>query len=155
MGPARVALLVQLATTLPLVGLIWLVQVVAYPLFARVNAADFAAYHAAHSRLITLVVGPLMLGELLAAVAWLLVQDGSVPRGVAWTGLGLVAAAWLVTAFASVPQHEVLARSFEARAHEVLVSTNWLRTAAWTARGALLLWATARSGNAASASLAP
>jgi hypothetical protein len=141
-GPAdvRAAFVVQLATTLPLVGLIWLVQVVAYPLFARVGTGDFAAYHAAHSRLITVVVGPLMLGELVGALAWVVAADDTVPRWLAWVGLALVAVAWLVTAFASVPQHEVLSRGFEARAHALLVSTNWLRTFAWTARGALLLW---------------
>lgn len=156
-GPAdvRAAFVVQLATTLPLVGLIWLVQVVAYPLFARVGAADFAAYHAAHSRLITLVVGPLMLAELLAALAWLGASDQTVPRWMAWAGLMLLAAAWLVTALVSVPQHEVLAGGFEARAHQLLVSSNWLRTAAWTARGALLLWLVARNETARSAFLSP
>ena len=58
----KAALLLQLGTTLPLVGLIWFVQVVAYPLFARVAVADFLAYHESHSRLITYVVGPLMVG---------------------------------------------------------------------------------------------
>ena len=53
MSATRLALLLQLGTTLPLVGLIWLVQVVSYPLFARVGAAEFPAYHAAHARLIS------------------------------------------------------------------------------------------------------
>jgi hypothetical protein len=37
-----------------------------YPQFGRVGAAEFAAYHAAHARGITYVVGPLMV----AALAW-------------------------------------------------------------------------------------
>lgn len=49
MAPARLLLLTQLASTLPLVGLIWLIQVVSYPLFAKVGAAEFPAYHAARS----------------------------------------------------------------------------------------------------------
>lgn len=154
MGTVRAAFLVQLATTLPLVGLIWFVQVVAYPLFARAGATDFAAYHAAHSRLVTLVVGPLMLGELLAAAAWVIAPSDDLPRWVAWAGLALVATAWLVTALSSVPQHEVLAGGFDARAHERLVATNWLRTVAWTARGALLLWLAAGNGTAVAPSLA-
>ncbi|GAC1555130.1 MAG: hypothetical protein NVS3B10_16210 [Polyangiales bacterium] len=139
----RAALLVQLATTLPLVGLIWFVQVVAYPLFARVAAADFVAYHASHSRLITYVVAPLMVGELASAMAWLLWPLEGVPRPVAWVGAALAVTTWVVTMFVSVPQHEVLARGFDPRAHELLVVTNWLRTAAWTARGAILLWVVA------------
>lgn len=140
---ARVALLVQLGTTLPLVGLIWFVQVVAYPLFGRVGAAEFPAYHEAHARLITYVVAPLMLGELAGALAWLIRPGEGVPRYVAWVGAALAVAAWLVTMFVSVPKHDVLARGFDPRAHELLVLTNWLRTATWTARGAMLLWVVA------------
>ncbi len=139
----RAALLVQLATTLPLVGLIWFVQVVAYPLFARVAAAEFTAYHASHSRLITYVVAPLMLGELASALAWLIWPLADVPRQVAWVGAALAVTTWGVTMFVSVPQHNILARGFDARAHDLLVVTNWLRTASWTARGAILLWVVA------------
>jgi hypothetical protein len=40
-------LVLHLATTLLMVGLIWLVQIVYYPLFARVGDSSFAAYHSA------------------------------------------------------------------------------------------------------------
>jgi len=143
-------MLVQLATTLPLCGLIWLVQVVVYPQFARVGPAEFAAYHEAHARLITLVVGPLMLAELGAAFVGIAAPDEHVPAGMAWLGLALTGIAWLTTMFASVPQHNVLSGGFEARAHEVLVATNWIRTAAWSARGALLLVWAQRATSAAS-----
>ena len=139
----RAALLLQLGTTLPLVGLIWFVQVVAYPLFARVAAADFLAYHASHSRLITYVVAPLMLGELASAIAWLIWPLRGVSPAVAWVGAALAVAAWAATMFVSVPQHTILARGFDPRAHDLLVVTNWIRTAAWTARGAILLWVVA------------
>jgi len=82
---ARACLLVQLGT-LPLVGLIWFVQIVAYRLFERVGVAEFPAYHAAHARLITFVVAPLMLGELAAALAGVAYPDRSLPREVAWLG---------------------------------------------------------------------
>jgi hypothetical protein len=140
----RLALIGQLATTLPLVGLIWMVQVVAYPLFARAGAEAFPAYHAAHSSLITLVVGPLMVGELLAAGAFLFARPEGVPAFLAWAGAALVLLVWMTTAFVSVPQHDILARGFDAHAHAVLVSTNWIRTIAWTARGALVLVISAR-----------
>ena len=50
--------LVHAAATWFLVGLIWIIQVVHYPLFARVGEDGFVAYEAAHTRLISLVVGP-------------------------------------------------------------------------------------------------
>jgi hypothetical protein len=142
MSPGRLAMLVQLAATLPLCGLIWMVQVVVYPQFARVGPAEFAAYHAAHARLITLVVGPLMLAELSAALLGIVARDDHVPPALAWLGLALTGVAWMTTMFASVPQHNVLSAGFDERAHEVLVATNWIRTLAWSARGALLIvWA--------------
>ncbi|MDP3276727.1 MAG: hypothetical protein Q8Q09_16125 [Deltaproteobacteria bacterium] len=140
MNLTRIALLTQLATTLPLVGLIWLIQAVSYPQFARVGAGEFVAYHQAHTRLITWVVGPLMLGELVGALSWLLAPHAEVPRALAWGGLGMVLCVWLVTGAISVPQHEALASGFRAESHAVLVSSNWLRTGLWTLRGALLLW---------------
>jgi hypothetical protein len=144
MTVAQLAWLAQLASTLPLVGLIWFVQIVAYPLFAQVGPAEFARYHAAHSSLITMVVGPLMLVELVAAIAWAVDGGADTSRPVAWAGLLLVLVAWGVTAFVSVPQHAVLGRGFDVQAHATLVTTNWLRTLAWSARGALLLGLLAR-----------
>jgi len=149
MGGARLALLLQLATTLPLVGLIWLVQIVAYPLFARVGTTHFPAYHEAHARLVTYVVAPLMCGEIAAAVASVALVDPAFPRAWAWVGLALAAAAWLLTLTVSVPQHNVLAGGFDESAHAILVGTNWLRTCVWTARGALLLWVVSRAFAAA------
>lgn len=143
---ARLAWVAQCGTTLPMVGLIWFVQVVAYPLFARVGSAEFTRYHEAHSFLITLVVGPLMMIELLAALAWVAEPGELVSRPVALAGLGLVVLAWLVTGLVSVPQHAVLGSGFDARAHALLVSTNWLRTFAWSARGVGLLALLARDG---------
>ena len=136
---ARAAWLVQLATTLPLVGLIWFVQLVAYPLFAHVPPEAFPAYHAAHSHLIGFLVAPLMMAELGAALAFAADPGGLCSRRAALAGLALALVAWGVTFLVSVPQHAVLGAGFEADAHAVLVGSNWLRTVAWTARGALLI----------------
>jgi hypothetical protein len=119
-------------------GLIWLVQVVSYPLFARAQGPGFAAYHEAHTRLIGWIVGPLMLVEVLASLAWLSSPD--ISKLTAYGGLALVVLAWGVTGFCSVPMHNTLGHGFDAKAHAFLVSSNWLRTLAWTARSALVLY---------------
>lgn len=133
-------LVLHFAATWFLVGLIWIVQLVHYPLFARVGSAEFASYEAAHANLITLVVGPLMLLELLTAVAILTLWPSSLPGWVAWLGLALVGLIWLTTMLVSVPLHAKLAAGFDAQTHALLVATNWIRTLAWTARGLLLAW---------------
>jgi hypothetical protein len=85
-----------------------------------------------------------MLVELGAAIVWVGENDGMASRTVALVGLALVLVAWGVTGLVSVPQHGVLAQGFDARSHRILVATNWLRTFAWSARGAMLLALVAR-----------
>jgi hypothetical protein len=58
-------LLAHAASTLVMVGVIWFVRVVHYPLFEQVGKAAFAAYETAHARLTTWVVAPTMLVEAL------------------------------------------------------------------------------------------
>lgn len=135
----------QIAATLYLTGLIWFVQVVHYPLFARVNAANFSDYEIAHSNLTTLVVAPPMLIEAVTAVLWLLHRPVQVRAVEAWIGALLVVVIWFSTWFLQVPKHEVLSAGFDAQAHQFLVMSNWLRTIAWSVRSGLLLWLTARA----------
>jgi hypothetical protein len=126
----------HLAATCALMGLIWTVQIVIYPLFDRVGRTAFAGWHEAYMRHIGYVVGPLMLVEAGTA-AWLLWdgrRDATFVSSVALLGL-----IWISTAVVQVPLHRRLARGFEAAAHRRLVRTNWLRTLAWSLRGLLLL----------------
>lgn len=139
----RYLLLVHVGATLFLVGLIWFVQVVHYPLFDRVGEQDFAAYERLHTLRTTWVVGPPMLLEALTALLLLIRRPAGVSSTQVLLGLALLLIIWLSTAFLQVPRHQQLAAGFDAPAHRALVLTNWLRTAAWSARGALVLVMTA------------
>lgn len=135
-------LLVQAAATWALVGLIWTIQVVHYPLFDGVHPARYAAWQRRHMTRITIVVAPLMLAEALtAALALFLVLTRGPTDLVAVSLLGVVllAAIWLSTAFVQAPLHGRLTEGFDASRHRRLVRSNWTRTALWTVRGALLL----------------
>ncbi len=144
MPAANAVFVVHLAATLFMTGLIWFVQVVHYPLFAQVGAAGFAAYEAAHTARTTLVVAPAMLVEAATAVLLLAVRPACAPGWALWAGAGLAAVNWFSTALLQVPRHEILAAGFDAEAHRFLVASNWVRTAAWTARAMLVLWLAAR-----------
>lgn len=137
----RTLLLGNLAVTCVLVGLIWTIQLVHYPLFARVGEEEWAGYHGAHTARITLLVGPLMLGELVLAGLLALAAPPE-RRLVALAAAGCVAVAWLATAFVSVPIHGRLSGTPDPVQIAALVKTNWIRTVAWTARAlALFGWA--------------
>lgn len=137
--------LAHLGASLFMTGLIWFVQVVHYPLFAKVGEQGYAAYQTAHMRLTTWVVGPPMLVELATAVALI---SGGRPDWLssrwAWTNLALLAVIWLSTAFLQSPAHAKLTSGFAAGPHGLLVTSNWLRTLLWSGRSALLLALLAR-----------
>jgi hypothetical protein len=124
---------VHAASTLFLVGVIWTIQVVHYPLFARVEAAGFAAAMADHGRRISgVVVVPWALQGV--TTAWLLAgPPAGVPVVLVWSAGVLAALPVAVTLAASVPAHRTLGSGFDPSAHARLLATNWLRTAAWTA----------------------
>ena len=135
--------LAHVGATLFMVGLIWFVQVVHYPLFGSVGREGFARYSQAHSRLTGFVVGPPMLVEAATAVALVVRAPQRVPFSLPLTGLVLLAVVWLSTAFLQSPQHTVLGRGFVADSHHFLVLSNWVRTVCWTARGVVVLLMTA------------
>ena len=140
----KLVFLANVLSTLAMVGVIWIVQVVHYPLFAGVGGAGWAAYEAGHQSRITLVVGPLMLIELVTAVWLVLERPAALPAGAVVLGAALVGLIWASTAFVQVPLHNALGGTFDADAHARLVATNWVRTVAWTARGGLVLWLAGR-----------
>lgn len=128
-------LLVHVAATLVMVGLIWFVQVVHYPLMAQVSRSDFVGYEREHQRRTTFVVAPAMLLEAITAVMLLAFPPAGV--GPTWPALGasLLAVIWLSTFLIQVRQHRRLSQGFDAVTHRRLVWCNWLRTVAWTGRG--------------------
>ena len=134
-APADHLLLAHAGVTCFLAGLIWTIQVVHYPLFARVGAGAFAGYERAHTSRITWVVAPVMFAELGLAIALLALVGGAL----AWAGAGLLAVIWVSTFAVQVPAHARLAGGFDARAHARLVSSNWVRTIAWSARSVISL----------------
>lgn len=137
----KVLLLGNAAVVCVLVGLIWTIQLVHYPLFARVGAAAFSAYESEHIGRITLLVLPLMLAEAGFALLLVVAPPEGIPIWQVWAGLGLVAVVWLMTFFVNVPQHAALGAGFDSAVHQSLVSSNWVRTLAWSAHGVLaLLW---------------
>lgn len=124
----------QLASTLPLVGLIWTIQLVHYPLFELVGEESQVDYQKQHMNRITWVVAPLMLIELVTVgLLWVLA-----PFDV-WAIVGalLVAVIWVSTVIIQVPCHGRLAAGFDRTIHRRLVDSNWIRTIAWTLRGAV------------------
>jgi len=143
---ARLILLAHAASTGVMAGLIWFVQIVHYPLFAKVGEGGFAVYEAEHQRRTTLVVGPAMVIELASAVI-IVAAPGPAPEpALAWLGLGLLAVLWLSTAAVQAPLHRRLEGGLDGSVIRMLVASNWIRTCAWSARFGIALWLLSAGG---------
>jgi hypothetical protein len=128
-------LVIHFAVTWALVGLIWTIQAVHYPLLKDVGQEGFIVYHQRHMALISRVVGPLMLAEVSSAALLLYLGERSVLFGVS---LGALVLIWVSTGLCQVPLHQKLTQGHDAPTIERLVRTNIWRTAAWTLRGICL-----------------
>ncbi len=128
---------VHTAATLFMVGLIWFVQVVHYPLFSTIDSDSFVEYERRNTALTTWVVGPAMLLE--GGTAFLILGCNLSPFdwSLAWLGFILLITIWLSTAVIQIPCHNSLSNQFSRKVHRKLVSSNWIRTIAWTIRGIL------------------
>ncbi len=129
-------LLAHAVSTWMMTAIIWFVQLVHYPLFLHVGEQAFTTYESVHVRRITWIVAPLMLLEALTSVLLLVTVEGS-SRAVAWIGAGLLAIIWGSTAMIQVPCHQQLEKGYQRETIVRLVTTNWIRTAAWSLRGVI------------------
>jgi len=132
--------LAHLGATLYLVGVIWIVQILVYPLMSNVGADGYSAYHNLHTSRISPLVAPAMIIELLTAIYLAFTMFEAIDRRYFWFGLGLVLIIWASTFLVQVPLHEKLGASFDSNVQRKLVQTNWIRTISWSLRGALILW---------------
>jgi hypothetical protein len=118
-----------------MVGVIWFVQVVHYPLLSLVPVESASAVAVEHQRRTGWVV---MLPMTIEGVTTLLLL-AMVPAGVAWFVPWLagipIAVALGATVLLSVPRHARMASNPDPTVGRELVTTNWVRTIAWSLRG--------------------
>lgn len=136
--PSVVVLTSHLFATAAMVGLIWFVQVVHYPLFAAVGPDGFEHYAQMHQRRTSFVVGPLMAAEGGTAVWLALVPPNGVARPWPLLGLAALGVVHASTATLQIPQHAALARGYDSARVRRLVRTNWVRTLGWSIRGVVV-----------------
>ncbi|MAV20372.1 MAG: hypothetical protein CL417_02385 [Acidimicrobiaceae bacterium] len=125
----------HLVATVFMVGLIWFVQVVHYPLFNRISGDASIQYAAEHQRRTAWVVGLPMLVEGITTL-WLFFNpiDG---RLLPLLGGLVLLKIHLSTIFLQIPLHKKLSQGYEREVVRKLVATNWVRTIGWTIRAAI------------------
>lgn len=124
--------------TLFMLGVIWFVQLIHYPLLSLIKGESFCLYERSHFRRMIYVISLPMLIEFVTGW-WLLYEKipvGSI--GLLRINVGLLTLIWLSSFCLQVPMHIKLIKSFDKYAYHHLVSTNWIRTFAWSLRALLL-----------------
>ena len=108
---------------------LWLVQLVIYPSFLRVEPSELIAWHKAYTFRVSFVILPLMLGQLVIAIlsVW---EDPSILE---WIAFAFVLVCWILTFFVSVPLHRKIEQNDITReTRQNLITTNWPRTILWS-----------------------
>ena len=86
---AEIAAVAQVVGSVGMFGVIWMVQVVHYPLMRFVSGPEFARFETAHRIRISWVVGPLMLIEGVCVLAFFFAPPAGLSRVLPFVG-GLV-----------------------------------------------------------------
>lgn len=126
-----------------MVGLIWTIHVVHYPLFAKVGEANYVAFQAEHvDRIGSLLLVPwLTEGLTLLGVSAMAFLGGRrelrLPAAIGSVGMAVVL---VISGFWSAPAHGELADGFDASVHARLMDANLVRTLAWTVCGVAATW---------------
>lgn len=124
-----ILLVANLTVTSVMFGVIWVIQLVHYPLFEGLDFNSFTKWHEFHARYISFIVAPMMVGELGLSLWYLLAQR----EWVSGLLFALTVGIWASTFLLSVPLHNRLGQqnaSFEESrvAIRKLVLSNWPRT---------------------------
>lgn len=120
---------IQLLIDFGLVVLIWLVQLCIYPAFTYFEKTNLIRWHEAYTPKITLVVFPLMLGQLMIAT-FLLYMDFKTQHLI---NAALVCITWASTFLIYVPLHQKIAlKKNPIKNSYKLVRLNWIRVFIWS-----------------------
>ena len=136
----------HLMSTWFMVGLIWTIHTVHYPLFANVGADTYVEFQASHvDRIGKLLLVPWGVegatALLLLIWAWRERDQALLPPLViGGIAMGVVL---VVSGFFSAPAHADLANGFIPEVHDRLMKADLVRTLAWTLRGITAAWVSA------------
>jgi hypothetical protein len=136
-GLTETAAVAQVIASVGMFGVIWIVQVVHYPLMRFAAGPEFSSFETAHRLRISWVVGPLMAVEGLCVLAFLIAPPAGLSWWLPWAGAAAEAVAIGTTVLVSAPLHVRLNARFDPATLDRLIATNWIRTLAWSCRAGL------------------
>ena len=140
---ARTLIVAHCASTMFMVGLIWTIHYVHYPLFANVGETTYVAFQDAHVERIgrLLFIPWLTEGFTLIGVLALAFLGGlKTLRVPAILNGAAMAVVLVISGFWSAPAHGKLAKGFDQSVHQQLMTANLIRSLAWSICGVCAIW---------------
>ena len=132
--------LAHLAATGVMVGLMWTIHHVHYPLFRLVGPEHYPEFQQEHMQRISRVLLLPWGAEVVTAGALFVAAPDSELRVLAlFGGLGMVAVVG-ITGLVAAPAHGRLTHGFDEPVHRRLLRADGARTAIWTLRLPLAAW---------------
>jgi hypothetical protein len=112
-------------------------QFIHYPAFKLIPSSEFLAFHAQHTSVIGMIVGPALLGQVVCTFALLGLTDR-----VPWWAIALsfvfLAGSLGWTAFVSGPLHgQIYASGGDPVLIDRLIASGWVRNASWLGQAIL------------------
>ena len=112
-----------------LVVLIWMVQLVIYPSFLYYNKENLIQWHKKYMSSFSLIVIPLMFGQLGISSYQLITQANTYT----FTSLFIIIVLWISTFIQFAPIHLNISKGTVSEKMLIsLVNKNWIRTFLWT-----------------------
>ena len=128
------------SVTFYLLGVIYIIQVIHYPVLALIGKNEFIECHAKHMNQTSFVIAPAMILEVIT-MALLLYMSPIFRNDIYFIfSCVMIFLIWCVTFFISVPLHNILVSGYNYPAWKKLVLTNWIRTFAWSVRAIILFY---------------
>lgn len=120
-----------------MVGVIWFVQIVHYPLYKKIKEG-FPSYERMHLRYASYLLSPVLIVELITALFVVGCASPGEMAELAAYNLIILILIWITTLLFQISQHQKLAIKFSLHQHKMLLMSNWIRVVLWSARGVLV-----------------
>ncbi len=140
MKGAFLTLLFHAFATWLMIGMIFFVQVVYYPLYKRLkkHLTTFEKKDLIH---MGYLVGPTLMIELVSGVVVLFALDKSITyRILAYINVTLLVSVWIVSIIIKCRHRSSKKTLMFLRFHHMLLTSNWIRTTIWGIRGVVVLF---------------
>jgi len=120
-------------------GVIWIIQLVHYPMFHNIDKEKFIASMNNHRQKISYLVAPIMIIEIVSGLLMLLnPNDYDYPWEFRIVLFVLLLIIWIATFYIQVPAHQKLMNGYKKSIVDSLIRSNWIRTGIWTLKSIIL-----------------